>query len=160
MWPVIIGVGVIVWLLDAFETSTSSKTGTRKGTSVNRKKVFISFAIEDQKYRDFLVKQAKNKKSPFDLIDMSVKQPWDEHEWKRKCRQKIRRCEGVLVLLSKNTWQSGGVRWEIRCANEEGIPVVGMHIQKDERGAIPPELKGRIITWTWDNLSRIIKNNF
>jgi hypothetical protein len=38
-----------------------------------RKKVFISFAIEDIEYRDFLVSQALRQNSPFDFIDMSVK---------------------------------------------------------------------------------------
>lgn len=38
-----------------------------------RKKVFISFAIEDIEYRDYLVEQARKKHSPFDFIDMSVK---------------------------------------------------------------------------------------
>jgi len=56
-------------------------------------------------------------------------------------------------LLSKNTWHSGGSRWEIKCAREERIPVIGMHIKKNDKGATPPELKGkRTIEWTWDNL--------
>jgi hypothetical protein len=41
------------------------------------KRVFISFAIEDSNLRDLLIGQAKNKRSTFEFIDMSVKQPWD-----------------------------------------------------------------------------------
>lgn len=88
---------------------------------------------------------------------MSVKQPWNENEWKRKCRTKIKSCDGMIVLLSKKTWHSGGSRWEIKCANEEGIPVIGMHIKKNDKGAIPPELEGsRVIEWSWKNLSKSI----
>ena len=36
-------------------------------------RIFISFAIEDVKLRDFLVGQARNEKSPFSFVDMSVK---------------------------------------------------------------------------------------
>jgi hypothetical protein len=54
------------------------------------KRIFISFAIEDANLRDFLVGQAKNNKSPFEFIDMSVKEPWDS-AWKTKCRTKIKR---------------------------------------------------------------------
>ena len=43
-----------------------------------RKRVFISFAIEDVKYRDYLVEQARKSNSPFDFIDMSVKKKWNE----------------------------------------------------------------------------------
>lgn len=35
--------------------------------------IFISFAIEDRAYRNFLVGQAMNENSPFQFVDMSVK---------------------------------------------------------------------------------------
>ena len=150
MLPIIIGAGLGALLLKAFFD------GDEKGNA--EKKIFVSFAMADSKYRDFLVAQGKNEKTPFSFIDMSVKQPWNENEWKRKCRAKIKSCDGMIVLLSKKTWHSGGSRWEIKCANEEGVPVIGMHIKKNDKGAIPPELEGsRIIEWSWDNLSKSIK---
>ncbi|MBV2196692.1 MAG: TIR domain-containing protein [Flavobacterium sp.] len=152
MWPVLIGAGAVALLLKAlFEDEEDS------GKEV-KKRIFISFAYEDEQYRNHLVAQAKNERSPFSFVDMSVKQPWDEKTWKQKCRAKIKSCNGMIVLLSKNTWHSGGARWEIKCAKEEGIPVIGMHIKKNDQGAIPPELKGKkIITWSWDNLANVIK---
>ena len=124
-----------------------------------RKRIFVSFAIKDVKYRDYLVKQARQDKSPFDFVDMSVKKKWKEAEWKRKCRTKIKRCDGVIALLSKNTFHAGGARWEIKCASEEGIKVIGMHIKKNYKGAIPPELKGKkVITWNWNNLKKFIQS--
>jgi hypothetical protein len=123
------------------------------------KRIFISFAMEDLTYRDHLVNQARNKKSPFEFMDMSVKRPWKQSEWKKKCRTKIKRSDGVIVLLSKNTWHAGGARWEMKCAREEKKPIMGMHIKKNDKGAIPPELKGkRIVIWSWTNLERFVKN--
>jgi hypothetical protein len=123
-----------------------------------KKRVFISFAIEDVKYRDFLVAQAKRENSPFEFIDMSAKKAWKQSEWQKKCRTKIKRCDGLIVLLSKNTYHASGVRWEMKCANEERIKMIGMHIKKNDKGAIPPELnRKRKITWTWDNLEKAIK---
>lgn len=148
MWPLIIGAGAALLLKALFDNDQANNT---------RKKVFISFAIEDERYRNYLVKQAKLGKSPFEFVDMSVKEPY-KTEWRKKCRTKIKRCDGMIVLLSKNTWHSSGARWEIKCGKEEGIRVVGMHIHKDSRGAIPPELKGkRIIEWTWGNLEESIR---
>lgn len=104
MWPILIGVGLVALIAKAFsEDSGSSKKRTTKS---ERNKIFISFAIEDEISRDHLVKQAKLERSPFDFIDMSVKEPWNNDEWKRKCRTKIKRCDGMIVLLSKNTWHS------------------------------------------------------
>lgn len=122
-----------------------------------RKRVFISFAIEDIEYRDHLVKQARNKRSPFAFVDMSVKRKWKESEWQKRCRTKIKRCDGMIALLSKNIHKAGGARWEIKCAREERIKMVGMHIFKNDKGAIPIELKGkRVIDWSWDNLEKFI----
>lgn len=122
-----------------------------------KRKVFISFAIEDKKYRDFLVSQAKNDKTPFEFIDMSVKEPWNEDEWKKQCRSKIKQCDSMIVLLSKNTWHSSGSRWEIKCGKEEKLRVIGMHIKKDDKGAILPELYGkRIIEWSWKGLEKFL----
>ncbi|MFL5728796.1 MAG: TIR domain-containing protein [Cytophagaceae bacterium] len=123
------------------------------------KKIFISFAIEDIQYRDYLVLQTGIKHAPFRFIDMSVRRRWKEHEWQRRCRLKIRSCDGVIALLSRNTYHAGGARWEIRCAREEKIPVIGMHIHKINRGCIPPELKGKkVLSWTWENLEAFVKS--
>lgn len=131
--------------------------GTEDTKKVRRKRVFISFAIEDVIYRDHLVDQARKKHSPFDFIDMSVKKEWNQNEWKDRCRTKIKRCDGVIALLSKNTHKAGGARWEMKCAREEGVKIIGMHIKKNDKGAIPQELKGKqVVTWSWENLEKFI----
>ena len=90
-------------------------------------------------------------------MDMSAKKPWRLSEWKKKCRTKIKRSDGVIVLLSKNTWHAGGARWEIKCAREEKKPIIGMHIKKNDKGAIPPELKSkRVVLWSWANLEKFV----
>ncbi len=124
-----------------------------------RKRVFISFAIEDEEFRDHLVNQARNNRSPFDFTDMSVKKKWKQSEWQDRCRSKIRGCDGVIALLSNYTYHAGGARWEMKCAKEEGVKIIGMHIRKNDKCAIPPELKGKkIIEWSWENLERFINN--
>jgi MTH538 TIR-like domain (DUF1863) len=136
----------------------SSEDSEREEIYQNRKPVFISFAIEDEIYRDYLIEQARKEHSPFDMIDMSVKQPWSQEVWRKKCRTKIRRCRYVIVLLSKNTYNSSGVKWEVKCALEAKIPIRGMYIKKYEKVTLPYELRGiRTMDWTWDNLRNFLK---
>lgn len=160
MWPVILGVGIAALLYNAFseEEHEAPKRKNRKLSNNNEnKKIFISFSMKDKKYRNFLVSQAKNERSPFTFLDMSVKEPWTQKIWKEKCREKIQKCDGMIVLLSKNTWHSSGARWEVKCAKEERVPVIGMHIKKGDKGAKPPELNGKkVIEWSWDNLDESI----
>ena len=45
----------------------------------------------------------------------------------------------------------------MKCAIEEKVKIIGMHIKKNDKGAIPPELSGkRIIEWNWNNLEKFI----
>jgi len=123
------------------------------------KRIFISFAVPEDNYaRDFLVGQARNNKSPFEFVDMSVKEPWSE-SWKTRCRTKIKGCDGAIALLSKNTVKAPGACWEMKCAVEERVPIIGVHINKDDKGPIPEELTGKkIIEWTWDGIAGFINS--
>lgn len=120
------------------------------------KRIFISFAIEDAKYRDLLKGQSLNTNTPFSYTDMSAKQAWDS-KWKTNCRTRIKGCDGVIALISKNTRNADGAKWEMQCANDEGIPMIGIHIHKDDKGQIPPQLSGKkVVNWTWDAVKNFI----
>lgn len=121
------------------------------------KRIFISFAIEDKQYRDFLVGQARLDHSPFEFTDMSVKQPWDS-QWKTNCRTRIKGCDGVIALVSKNTKNAEGQLWEIGCTRQEQVPIRGMYVSQDNRPlSLPTELSGvRVVDWSWPNIKAFI----
>jgi hypothetical protein len=119
-------------------------------------RIFIAFAIEDETYRDFLVGQARNERSPFAFIDMSIKVPFDS-QWKTNCRAKIKGCDGLIALLSHSTAKADGERWEIKCAREEGVRLIGLHIDSKNKAAIPSELSGcQVIEWSWPGIKKFI----
>ena len=89
------------------------------------KRVFIAFAVEDRYYRDLLKGQSLYTNSPFEYTDMSVKEPW-AFNWKEKCRIRIKGCDGVIAMLSRNSLRASGQRWKIACATEESIPLLGV----------------------------------
>lgn len=119
------------------------------------KRIFIAFAIEDVRSRDFLVGQAKNDSSPFEFVDMSVKQPW-ETDWESKCRSRIKGCDGVIALISKHTPSATGQLFEIKTAEEEKIPIMLMYSNSD-RPSLPYPLNTKMINvWSWDNIKSFI----
>lgn len=118
----------------------------------NKKTIFIAFAIEDEKQRDFLKGQSLNTNSPFEYIDMSVKEPYDS-EWKKRVRTRIRRSDGVIALVSKNSLESTGQKWEISCSKEEKKKILGIWAYKDDRTNIEG-LNTKV--WTWDNIRNFI----
>ncbi|MGP1611392.1 MAG: TIR domain-containing protein [Candidatus Cryptobacteroides sp.] len=118
------------------------------------KTIFIAFAIEDERQRDFLKGQSLLTKSPFEYIDMSVKQPYYT-EWKDRVRTRIRRSDGVVVLVSKNSLNSSGQKWEIQCTKEEGKEILGLWAYNNDRTLITGIA---IKTWTWDNIKNFINS--
>lgn len=98
----------------------------------DKKVVFIAFAIEDERQRDFLKGQSLHPRAPFEFIDMSVKEPYDSN-WKDRVRTRIRRSDGVLALVSKSSLTSSGQKWEIACAIEEKKRIRGIWAYADDR---------------------------
>lgn len=120
----------------------------------NKKTVFIAFAIEDERIRNMITGQSLKTDSPFEYIDMSVKEAYDE-EWKKKVRTRILRSDGVLVVVSKNSPKSSGQKWEIQCAKDEKKKIRGIWAYKDDR----TDLAGvNTMVWTWDNIAAWINS--
>lgn len=118
----------------------------------DKKVVFVAFAIEDEGQRDFLKGQSLNTKSPFEYVDMSVKEAYSS-EWKERVRTRIRRSDGVIALVSKNSLASSGQKWEIACTREEKKRVLGVWAYKDDR----TDLSGvKTVVWTWDAIKDFI----
>ena len=114
-----------------------------------KKIVFVAFAIEDARIRDMIKGQSLNTNSPFEYIDMSVKEAYDE-AWKEKVRTRILRSDGILVIVTKNSLNSSGQKWEIQCAREAKKKVRGIWGYKDDR----TDLAGvNTMVWTWDNIA-------
>jgi hypothetical protein len=120
------------------------------------KRIFTSFAIEDERIRDLFVGQARKENVPYELVDMSVKEPWSD-SWKTRCRTRIKGCNGVIVLITDNLKQADGAIWEINCAKQERIPLIGVYIGGSTASDAPVELNGvKKISWTWDGISSFV----
>jgi predicted metal-dependent hydrolase len=118
----------------------------------DKKVIFIAFAIEDENQRNLLKGQSLNTKSPFEYVDMSVKEAYVS-EWKEKVRTRIKRSDGVIVLVSKNSLTSSGQKWEIQCAREEKKKILGIYAYTNDR----TNLEGvNTKVWTWDNIATFI----
>ena len=115
----------------------------------DKKVVFVAFAIEDENIRNMIKGQSLNTDSPFEYIDMSVKEAYEE-EWEEKVRTRILRSDGVLVIVSKNSLTSSGQKWEIQCAKEEKKKIRGIWAYKNDRTDLTDV---NTMVWTWDNIA-------
>ena len=125
------------------------------------KRVFISFDYDhDAKHRDYVVKQAKNPRSPFNITDWSLKKriPGD---WKREMRERIRLTDLVIVLCGEYTHTATGVAAEVKIAREEGKPYFLLKARRNKTCTKPSTALRRdeILEWTWDNLRKQIEGS-
>ena len=89
---------------------------------------------------------------------MSVKQPWDS-QWKTKCRTRIRGCDGMISIITRNTKNADGQIWEMNCAKVEGIPLLAIYGNNSHIGATIPNECGYlpVVDWNWEKISAWIK---
>jgi hypothetical protein len=121
----------------------------------DKKTVFVAFAKEDEGTRNLFTGQRVHPDTPFEFVDMSVKEPYSS-EWKEKVRTRIRRSDGVIALISSSTPKATGELWEISCAVSEKKPLLGIWIEDgyrtkpSEMGSAPCKV------WTWANVANFI----
>lgn len=127
----------------------------KRGARVTDNRIFVAFAVEDRNYRDLLKGQSLNTDSPFSYVDMSAKEPWSS-SWKTNCRTRIKGCDGAIALLSSNSLKADGQKWEIECAKDEEVPLLGVYIHSNDK-SYPSEMNGvKKISWNWGDITNFI----
>ncbi|MEU6867517.1 TIR domain-containing protein [Streptomyces sp. NPDC046876] len=121
------------------------------------KRVFVSFDYDyDKTLKDFLIGQAKNPDSPFEIYDWSIKEA--SPDWKDKARRRIRASDVVTVICGEHTHAAVGVAIELKMAQEETIDYFLLNGYNGKTGKKPTTAKAsdKIYEWTWDNLKALV----
>ncbi len=121
------------------------------------KKVFVSFDFDnDRALRDFIVGQAKNPDSPFEVSDFSLKEEAPQADWLTRARSAINRADVFIVMLGSRTRNAPGVQKEVAIArelNKKRFQIIGYQ-GGSEAWAVTDG--GRTYDWSWDNLKRLL----
>jgi hypothetical protein len=118
----------------------------------------VSFDYDhDSTLKDFLVGQAKNKDSPFELADWSINEAITG-DWKKKAKERIRAVEVVAVICGEHTDAATGVSAEVTIAQEEGVSYFLLKGYADKTCKKPKAATStdKLYNWTWDNLKTLI----
>lgn len=124
-----------------------------------KKRTFISFDYDhDHDIKECLVGQAKNSDSPFEITDMSIKEPIS-FNWKENARRRIKMCDVVVILCGEHTDTASGVTAELTIAQEEGIPYFLLRGRSNRPCAWPNHRYStdKMYNWTWDNLKLLFQ---
>ena len=120
-------------------------------------KVFVSFVFNNDKtIKEFIIGQAKNPDSPFEVSDHSLKEEAPEREWLDRARRAIARVDVFIIMLGPETQGARGVRKELKIAIEKEkrkFQIIG-YPDGSEDWAVPGG--GRVYRWNWDNLKKLL----
>lgn len=122
-------------------------------------RVFISFDFDhDSDLKTLLVGQAKNRDSPFEITDASVKYHLTG-DWEAKVRGRIDRADQVIVLCGHHTDTATGVGKELAMAQELKKPYFLLKGRATGINKWPTTAKttDKMYDWTWNNLKTLIK---
>ena len=86
---------------------------------IMKRRVFVSFDFDNDKaLKDFIIGQARNADSPFEVSDFSLKEAWSQSDWETKARHAIARSDMFIVMLGPKTRIAPGVRKEVSMATQ------------------------------------------
>jgi hypothetical protein len=121
-------------------------------------RIFTAFDYDhDAALRVLLVGQSRHEDSPFEICDYSVKEPFTG-DWKKKVRERIKKCQQMIVICGEHTHAATGVSHELEIAQEEEMPYFLLKGYADKTCYKPTAAKAtdKIYNWTWPNLKTLI----
>jgi hypothetical protein len=123
-----------------------------------KKKVFISFDYDhDLDLKNLLAGQAKNKDSPFEIKDFSIKEAITT-DWKEKARSRMRICDVIIFICGVDTDNAKGVSVEMSITRDEMIPYFLLRGRANKICTKPytADTRDNFHEWTWNNLKALI----
>lgn len=122
-------------------------------------RAFISFDVDHNSNEKVLFAgQAKNSKTPFSIEDWSAKSSMPQSKWEAIVKEKINKCNMVIVLVGKFMASATGVVKKIEMADDQDVPVFGVYVgEADSSSNLPTGLqRNRTIKWDWDLIASAI----
>ena len=120
---------------------------------------FISFDFDhDEISRRLFVGQAKNSRTPFSIQDWSSKASLPQKEWETLIKDKINKCNILIILVGKTMASATGVAKEIKMAKDQGVPLFGVDVDGADAFSNLPEglARSKVISWDWEKIAEAI----
>ena len=122
-------------------------------------RAFISFDFDhNETEKNLFVGQSKNSKTPFSIQDWSAKSSMPQSKWEEIVKDKINKCNMLIVLVGETMASATGVAKEISMAKDQGVPVFGVYVgDANSSSNLPAGLqRNRTIAWDWEKIAAAI----
>ena len=119
-------------------------------------RAFISFDFDNNlNYKVLFAGQAKHSRTPFNIEDWSSKSTLPQKLWEELIKEKINKCNLLIVMVGKKTSTATGVVKEIAFAKSQNVPVFGVYIDgADSFTSLPDGLsRSKTVAWEWERIA-------
>jgi hypothetical protein len=125
---------------------------------IAKKKAFISFDLDhDEEAKILLAEQARLPDSPFEITDVSERQPLTG-DWGDKVRRRMDDIDVVIVICGEDAYLAKSVAAELTIAQEKNKPYFLLTAYAHRACTKPTSAMSsdKVYEWTWDNLKTLI----
>ena len=122
-------------------------------------RTFISFDFDhNETEKNLFVGQSRNSKTPFSIKDWSAKSSMPQSKWESIVKDKINKCNMLIVLSGKTMASATGVAKEITMAKDQDVPIFGVYVDgANTTNNLPKGLqRNRTISWDWEKIANSI----
>ena len=122
-------------------------------------RVFVSFDFDhNETEKNLFIGQSKNSKTPFNIEDWSSKSSLPQNQWEALIKDKINKCNMLIVLSGQTMASASGVAKEIKMARDQDVPVFGIYVDgANSNSNLPTGLqRNRTISWNWGSIANAI----
>lgn len=126
---------------------------------MTKPRTFISFDFDhDETEKILFIGQSKNSNTPFSIEDWSAKSSMPQSKWESIVKDKINKCNILIVLSGKTMASATGVAKEISMAKDQDVPVFGVYVDgANTTSNLPIGLqRNRTISWEWEKIADAI----
>lgn len=122
-------------------------------------RAFISFDFDHNNSEKILfVGQVRNSRTPFSIQDWSSKTALPQIQWESLIKEKINKCNILIVLVGTTMASAIGVEKEIKMAKDQNLPIFGVYVGRAGLSSNLPDglQRNRTITWDWNEIASAI----
>jgi hypothetical protein len=124
-------------------------------------RAFVSFDFDHDELQRILFcgQGKKDSPTPFVVHDWSSKTALPQKTWEQTIRDKISRCNMVIVLVGRHMGSATGVAKETAMAKALDVPVFGVYVDgAGTLSTLPTGLpRNRVSRWKWPHIAAAIE---
>jgi len=124
----------------------------------NAKRTYVAFRYEEKTLKHYLKGQLRSRNVKAKISDFSMKEKAPTKSWKKNAEGKIKQAGQVVVIAGPTTYNSRGVKAEVKIARKLNKPVC--QIRGTTRKSCPRVPgAGKYYRWNYSNLEKIFGNH-